>query len=196
MILERSGIGDAGRLRRLGIETVVDLPGVGENLQDHLQIRPIYKVTGIRTLNDTYANLFRRAMMGVDYALRRRGPLTMAPSQVGAFVRSSAEYSTANLEFHFQPLSLDNWGDGLHPFPAFTASVCNLRPTSRGSVHISGPEAEAPPTSGRTICRRRRTDASPSLPSNGRAGSSPRRRSHPSVRRSTSLVRMSNPTRT
>ncbi len=85
-----------------------------------------------------YRNLCRRAWMGVDYALRRRGPLTMAPSQVGAFVKSSPEYETANIEFHFQPLSLDKWGDGLHPFPAFTASVCNLRPSSRGSIHVSG----------------------------------------------------------
>nr|WP_245453324.1 GMC family oxidoreductase N-terminal domain-containing protein [Aquibium carbonis] len=144
-ILERSGIGDGMRLGAHGIETLVHSPGVGENLQDHLQIRPIYKVTGITTLNDMYANLFRRAMMGVDYALRRRGPLTMAPSQVGAFVKSSPQYETANLEFHFQPLSLDKWGDGLHPFPAFTASVCNLRPSSRGSIHVSGPKATDAP---------------------------------------------------
>ena len=102
-------------------------------------------MTGIRTLNGDYAKLFRRALMGVDYALRRRGPLTMAPSQMGAFVRSSSEYETANLEFHFQPLSLDVWGEGLHAFDAFTASVCNLRPSSRGSIHISGPEASDTP---------------------------------------------------
>jgi choline dehydrogenase-like flavoprotein len=144
-ILERSGIGDPEILKANGVEPLVELPGVGANLQDHLQIRPVYKVTGIRTLNGDYANLFRRAMMGVNYALRRRGPLTMAPSQMGAFVRSSPEYETANLEFHFQPLSLDNWGDGLHAFDAFTASVCNLRPTSRGSIHLSGPDAEAAP---------------------------------------------------
>ncbi len=144
-ILERSGIGNPDLLKGHGIAPLVDLPGVGENLQDHLQIRPIYKVTGIRTLNDAYANLFRRAMMGVDYAFRRRGPLTMAPSQVGAFVRSSPEFETANLEFHFQPLSLDTWGSGLHPFSAFTASVCNLRPTSRGSIHLSGPTIDDGP---------------------------------------------------
>jgi choline dehydrogenase-like flavoprotein len=144
-ILERSGIGDAEILKKNGVEPLVDLPGVGKNLQDHLQIRPVYKVTGIRTLNGDYANLFRRAMMGVNYALRRRGPLTMAPSQMGAFVRSSPEFETANLEFHFQPLSLDNWGEGLHPFDAFTASVCNLRPTSRGSIHLAGPRAEDAP---------------------------------------------------
>lgn len=144
-ILERSGIGNPELLQKLGIAPMVEAPGVGENLQDHLQIRPIYKVSGIRTLNDTYANLFRRGLMGLDYAFRRRGPLTMAPSQVGAFVRSSPEYETANLEFHFQPLSLDNWGAGLHPFPAFTASVCNLRPTSRGSIHIASPDAATCP---------------------------------------------------
>jgi len=144
-ILERSGIGNPKLLKGFGIDPVVEAPGVGENLQDHLQIRPIYKVTGIRTLNDTYANLFRRALMGVDYAVRRRGPLTMAPSQMGAFVSSSPEYETANLEFHFQPLSLDSWGAGLHPFPAFTASVCNLRPTSRGSIHISASDAAVSP---------------------------------------------------
>ncbi|WP_108660516.1 GMC family oxidoreductase [Acuticoccus kandeliae] len=145
IILERSGIGDGARLQKLGVETVRHAPGVGANLQDHLQIRPIYKVNGIKTLNTVYHNLATRALMGVDYALRRRGPLTMAPSQVGAFVKSSPEYETANLEFHFQPLSLDNWGDGLHPFSAITASVCNLRPTSRGSVHASGPALDDPP---------------------------------------------------
>jgi choline dehydrogenase-like flavoprotein len=145
LILERSGIGDPAILKANGIEPVVESRGVGKNLQDHLQIRPVYKVSGIRTLNGDYGNLFRRAMMGVDYALRRRGPLTMAPSQMGAFVKSSPEYETANLEFHFQPLSLDNWGDGLHRFEAFTASVCNLRPSSRGSIHVSGPEATDTP---------------------------------------------------
>ncbi|HEX2019582.1 MAG TPA: GMC family oxidoreductase N-terminal domain-containing protein [Aurantimonas sp.] len=145
LILERSGIGDGERLRTHGLECRHHLPGVGENLQDHLQIRPIYKVHGIRTLNSEYANLFRRAMMGVDYALRRRGPLTMAPSQVGAFMKSGPRYATANLEFHFQPLSLDDWGAGLHKFSAFTASVCNLRPTSRGRIHMSGPNFDHPP---------------------------------------------------
>lgn len=144
-ILERSGIGRSEVLKANGIEVLANLPGVGENLQDHLQIRPVYKVSGIRTLNGDYASLFRRALMGLDYALRRRGPLTMAPSQMGAFVRSSPEYETANIEFHFQPLSLDVWGEGLHPFDAFTASVCNLRPTSRGSIHVSGPDAQDAP---------------------------------------------------
>jgi choline dehydrogenase len=138
-LLERSGIGDGDRLRSAGITPLHQRRGVGENLQDHLQIRPIYRVNGIRTLNSDYWNLFRRGLMGLDYALRRRGALTMAPSQVGAFAKSSARYPTANLEFHFQPLSLDKWGEGLHRFPAFTASVCNLRPSSRGSVHATAP---------------------------------------------------------
>lgn len=144
-ILERSGIGDGERLRGLGIETVRHAPGVGENLQDHLQLRPIYKVEGVRTLNTDYAKLWRRPLMALEYAARRTGPLTMAPSQMGAFARSAPHYATANLEFHFQPLSLDKWGDGLHPFGAFTASVCNLRPSSRGSVHLKSADPAAAP---------------------------------------------------
>ena len=144
-ILERSGIGDGSRLQQLGIETVLERPGVGENLQDHLQIRPVYKVEGVRTLNTDYAKLWRRPLMALEYAARRTGPLTMAPSQLGAFAKSSPDYETANLQFHFQPLSLDKWGDGLHPFGAFTASVCNLRPTSRGGVHIRSVRAEDAP---------------------------------------------------
>ncbi|WP_046861522.1 GMC family oxidoreductase [Microvirga massiliensis] len=145
-ILERSGIGAPARLSKLGIEVAHDLPGVGENLQDHLQIRPVYRVHDVRTLNTDYAKLWRRAQMGLEYALLRRGPLTMAPSQLGAFTRSSPDYATANLEFHFQPLSLDKWGEGMHPFGAFTASVCNLRPSSRGSIHIVKPDPLAPPS--------------------------------------------------
>ena len=144
-LLERSGVGDGARLADLGVAVAHHAPGVGENLQDHLQIRPVYKVTGVPTLNLAYKNLVRRAWMGVEYALFRRGPLTMAPSQVGAFARSSPDYATANLEYHFQPLSLDKWGDGLHRFGAITASVCNLRPSSRGSVHAAGPDPKAPP---------------------------------------------------
>ncbi|RDJ21432.1 choline dehydrogenase [Bosea caraganae] len=144
-ILERSGIGDGARLQELGIETQRHLPGVGENLQDHLQIRPVYKVEGVRTLNTDYAKLWRRPLMALEYAAFRTGPLTMAPSQVGAFAKSSPDYATANLEFHFQPLSLDKWGDGLHKFGAFTASVCNLRPSSRGSVHLKAADAVQQP---------------------------------------------------
>ncbi|TCR66179.1 GMC family oxidoreductase N-terminal domain-containing protein [Bosea sp. BK604] len=144
-ILERSGIGHGERLQGLGIETKAHLPGIGENLQDHLQIRPVYKVEGVRTLNTDYAKLWRRPLMALEYAAFRTGPLTMAPSQVGAFAKSSPDYATANLEFHFQPLSLDKWGDGLHKFGAFTASVCNLRPSSRGSVHLKSADAAQQP---------------------------------------------------
>ncbi|MFN3857045.1 MAG: GMC family oxidoreductase [Caulobacter sp.] len=144
-ILQLSGIGEAAALSEAGVAPVVDLPGVGANLQDHLQIRPVFRVSGVRTLNTDYANLVRRGLMGLDYALFRNGPLTMAPSQLGLFARSGPEQSRANLQFHFQPLSLDRWGDGLHPFGAFTASVCNLRPTSRGTVGLSGPDPAAPP---------------------------------------------------
>ena len=119
---------------------------MGENLQDHVQLRPIFRVAGIRTMNTDYISLLRRARFGVEYALWRRGPLTMAPSQLGAFTRSSPEQATPNLQYHFQPLSLDRFGEPLHRFAAFTASVCNLRPTSRGSIHLRGPDAAAPPS--------------------------------------------------
>ena len=145
LLLERSGIGDGEHLARLGIAVKHHAPGVGENLQDHLQIRPVYKVSGVRSLNTDYANLLKRAWMGLEYGLFRKGPLTMAPSQVGAFARSSPDYATANLQFHFQPLSLDKWGDGLHRFGAFTASVANLRPSSRGSVHLASADLESAP---------------------------------------------------
>ncbi|WP_414473417.1 GMC family oxidoreductase [Microvirga sp. M2] len=144
-VLQLSGIGDGALLRQHGIEVLKHLPGVGENLQDHLQLRPIYKVSGVRTLNEDYRSLAKKGLMALEYALFRRGPLTMAPSQLGAFTRSSPEYATPNLQFHIQPLSLDKFGDEPHPFAAFTASVCNLRPTSRGSIRIrSGSAVDAP----------------------------------------------------
>ena len=144
-LLQLSGIGDGAALAAMGLPVVLDRPGVGANLQDHLQLRPVYKVSGVRTLNADYANLLKRAWMGVEFALFKRGPLTMAPSQLGVFARSSPEYETANLEFHVQPLSLDAFGKPLHPFPAITASVCNLRPTSRGEVRLASPDpADAP----------------------------------------------------
>jgi choline dehydrogenase-like flavoprotein len=144
-LLMLSGVGPAGDLQAHGLPVTCDARGVGANLQDHLQIRPVFKVSGVRTLNTDYANLARRAWMGLEYALFRRGPLTMAPSQLGMFARSSPEYATPNLQFHFQPLSLDKWGDGLHPFGAFTASVCNLRPTSRGRVSLASADPAAAP---------------------------------------------------
>jgi choline dehydrogenase-like flavoprotein len=144
-LLQLSGIGNGTLLQEHGIDVVHHLPGVGENLQDHLQLRPIYKVSGVRTLNEEYRSLFKKGQMALEYALFRKGPLTMAPSQLGAFTRSSPEYATPNLQFHIQPLSLDKFGEDPHPFPAFTASVCNLRPTSRGSGRIRGGKAgEAP----------------------------------------------------
>ncbi|MFG1350037.1 GMC family oxidoreductase [Xanthobacter autotrophicus] len=144
-VLHRSGIGPGEWLSALGIETVRDRPGVGRNLQDHLQQRAIYKVSGIRTLNETYYSLPRRALMGVDYALRRRGPLTMAPSQLGIFTRSDPRQERANIQFHVQPLSLDKFGEPLHRFPAITVAACNLRPTSRGVVRLTSRALDAAP---------------------------------------------------
>jgi len=144
-ILQLSGIGDGALLQQHGVDVIHHLPGVGENLQDHLQLRPVYKVQGVRTLNEDYRSLVKKGHMALEYALFRRGPLTMAPSQLGAFTRSSAEYATPNLQFHVQPLSLDRFGEDPHPFPAFTASVCNLRPTSRGSVRIRSRDTDEAP---------------------------------------------------
>src|SRR3954451_1776799 len=144
-VLHRSGVGPAEWLAPLGVPMVLDRQGVGRNLQDHLQQRAIYKVEGVRTLNETYYSIVRRGLMGLDYAFRRRGPLTMAPSQLGIFTRSDPHRERANIQFHIQPLSLDKFGDPLHRFPAITVSACNLQPTSRGSVRIrSGQPAEAP----------------------------------------------------
>ncbi len=144
-LLELSGVGPASLLRELGIPLLHALPGVGENLQDHLQIRTVYKVGNTKTLNESANSLWGRAFMALQYALLKRGPLTMAPSQLGAFARSDPSRETPNLEYHVQPLSLDKFGEPLHPFPAFTASVCNLRPESRGSVRIRSADPKAHP---------------------------------------------------
>jgi choline dehydrogenase len=144
-ILQMSGIGPANLLRERGIAVQRDLPGVGQNLQDHLQLRPIYKVSGVKTLNTEYRNLLKRAIMVAQYGLQRRGPMTMAPSQLGLFAKSSSRYETPNVQMHIQPLSLDKFGDAMHDFPAITASICNLRPTSRGSVTISGNSSRMAP---------------------------------------------------
>ena len=144
-ILERSGVGAAAHLNALGIPVIQDLPGVGENLQDHLQLRMVYKVSGIKTLNTKANSLFGKFMIGLEYLLKRSGPMSMAPSQLGAFAYSSPTQKSANVEYHVQPLSLEKFGEDLHSFNAFTASVCNLRPTSRGSVHITSTDPEAPP---------------------------------------------------
>ncbi len=135
-LMLQSGVGPAQQLGEFGIPIILDKPGVGENLQDHLQLRLIYKVSGVQTLNEVYRSLFRRAGMGLGYALFRRGPMTMAPSQLGAFTRSDKDQERSNIQFHVQPLSLDKFGDPLHRFPAFTVSVANVRPTSRGYLRL------------------------------------------------------------
>jgi choline dehydrogenase len=144
-VLQLSGVGNEKHLSELQIKPVLNLPGVGENLHDHLQIRMQYKVKNVRTLNEMANSLFGKALMGLDYALRRRGPLTMPPSQLGAFAKSDPSQPTPNIEWHVQPLSLDKFGDPLHPFPAITPSVCNLRPTSRGWVRIKSADPAAHP---------------------------------------------------
>jgi choline dehydrogenase len=144
-ILQRSGIGPGEWLSPLGIEMVHEVKGLGRNLQDHLQQRAIYKVAGVKTLNETYHNLMKRGMMGLEYAFLRRGPLTMAPSQLGIFTRSDPSQERPNIQFHVQPLSLDKFGDPLHRFPAITVSACNLRPSSRGVVRLRSTDLDAPP---------------------------------------------------
>ncbi|HSK40439.1 MAG TPA: choline dehydrogenase [Arenibaculum sp.] len=144
-LLQLSGIGPADLLKSHGIEIGHELPGVGENLQDHLQLRLIYKVRNTLTLNERARSLMGRAGMAWEYALFRRGPMTAAPSQLGCFARSDPSFDTPNLEYHVQPLSLDRFGEALHPFPAFTASVCNLRPTSRGHVRVKDPDPDVHP---------------------------------------------------
>jgi len=144
-ILQLSGIGPAATLQSLGIPVAHGLAGVGENLQDHLQLRMAFKVRNAVTLNQRVNSLWGKAMMGLEYALFRTGPLTMPPSQLGGFARSDPSQATANIEYHIQPVSLDKFGDPPHPFPAFTASVCHLRPTSRGYVRIKSADPRAHP---------------------------------------------------
>ena len=144
-LLELSGIGNGARLQQLGIDVVRDLRGVGENLQDHLQLRMAYKVHGVKTLNTLSAHWWGKAWIGLQYMLMRSGPMSMAPSQLGAFAKSDPGQATPNLQYHVQPLSLEKFGDPLHAFPAFTASVCNLRPTSRGHIRLAGGDSYAAP---------------------------------------------------
>ncbi|MBM3488962.1 MAG: choline dehydrogenase [Alphaproteobacteria bacterium] len=145
-LLELSGIGAPALLAAHGIALAHALPGVGENLQDHLQLRLAYKVSHTRTLNERANSLLGKAGMALEYFLFKRGPMTMSPSQLGCFARSDANLETPNLEYHVQPLSLDRFGEPLHSFPAFTASVCNLRPESRGQVHIQSADPTTQPT--------------------------------------------------
>ncbi|MET3374420.1 choline dehydrogenase [Variovorax boronicumulans] len=144
-ILQLSGVGPAELLRQHGIDVALDAPGVGANLQDHLQIRAVYKIEGAPTLNVLASSLVGKAKIGLEYLLKRSGPMSMAPSQLGAFTRSSPDRAWPNIQYHVQPLSLDAFGEPLHSFPAFTASVCNLNPTSRGSVRIKSARFEDAP---------------------------------------------------
>ncbi|MCL7929526.1 GMC family oxidoreductase [Halomonas llamarensis] len=144
-ILQLSGIGPKDLLAEHDIDVVAELPGVGENLQDHLQIRSVYKVKGAKTLNTMANSLMGKAKIGLEYALKRTGPMSMAPSQLCIFTRSSDDHAHANIEYHVQPLSLDAFGQPLHDFPAITASVCNLNPTSRGTVRIKSRDPKAAP---------------------------------------------------
>ena len=169
-ILQLSGIGEAGLMQQLGAAPVIDLPGVGHNLQDHLQIRTIYKVSNTTTLNPRVNSLVGKAMMGLEYLLFKTGPLTMPPSQLGAFAKSDEAQPTPNMEWHVQPLSLDQFGSPLHRFNAITPSVCNLRPASRGAItaqsldplmapkinlnYLSSPEDEAVALAGLRMTRR------------------------------------------
>ncbi|HEX7753137.1 MAG TPA: GMC family oxidoreductase N-terminal domain-containing protein [Novosphingobium sp.] len=145
-VLERSGIGDAARLAALGIAPLIDRPEVGGNLQDHLQLRCAFRVKGASTLNARAANWFGKALIGLEYLLRRSGPMAMAPSQLGMFVKSDDRLATPDLEYHVQPLSLEAFGGALDTFPAFTASVCHLRPESRGRTAITGADPLAAPS--------------------------------------------------
>ena len=144
-LLQLSGIGPAALLQQHGIKPLVDLPGVGANLQDHLQIRAVFKVKGVKTLNTMANSWWGKAAIGLEYLLHRSGPMSMAPSQLGAFTRSDPSQAWPNIEYHVQPLSLDAFGEPLHIFPAFTASVCNLNPSSRGTVNIQSADFNAAP---------------------------------------------------
>jgi choline dehydrogenase len=144
-ILQSSGIGPGKLLQSLNIPVLHDLPGVGRNLQDHLQVRTVFRIQNAKSLNTMANSLVGKAKMGLEYLFKRTGPLSMAPSQLGVFARSGPEHDRANVEYHVQPLSLEKFGDPLHDFPAFTASVCNLRPTSRGFVEITSPDTSVAP---------------------------------------------------
>jgi len=144
-LLQLSGIGAGSLLQKHGIGVVQELPGVGENLQDHLQIRAIFKLRNAITLNELAGSPWGKMKIGLEYAFKRSGPMSMAPSQLGAFTRSDASQKHANLEYHIQPLSLDAFGEPLHDFPAFTVSVCNLNPTSTGTVRLNSSQPEDTP---------------------------------------------------
>jgi choline dehydrogenase len=140
-LMQISGIGSRTHLDSIGVKTQVESPGVGENLQDHLQIRTIYQVENCKTVNTLYKNWITRIGMGLEYVFKRTGPLTMPPSTLGAFTKSDPSQASANIEWHVQPLSLPKFGEPLHPFNAITPSVCNLRPSSRGWVRAISSDA-------------------------------------------------------
>ena len=144
-LLQLSGIGPRALLQKRGIAVQLEQPGVGQNLQDHLQIRAVFAVQGVKTLNTIAHSLLGKAGIGLEYLLRRSGPMSMAPSQLGAFTKSDPAQPWPNLQYHVQPLSLDAFGQPLHRYNAFTASVCNLNPTSRGTVQIRSLRPEDPP---------------------------------------------------
>ncbi len=144
-IMQLSGFGPGELLKDHGIAVQREMSGVGANLQDHLQLRCAYKVSGVKTLNETSQTLWHKAKIAMEYGLRRSGPMSMAPSQLGTFAKSDPSRETANLQYHIQPLSLTRFGEPLDPFPAFTASVCNLRPVSRGHVQIKSPDPSVHP---------------------------------------------------
>ena len=144
-LLQLSGIGQPKLLQEHQLPVVAELPGVGENLQDHLQLRMAFKVSGVKTLNTMANSWLGKLKIGLEYALNRSGPMSMAPSQLGLFTRSDPSQKSANIQYHVQPLSLNKFGEPLHPFPAFTASVCNLRPSSRGHVRIASAKSTDAP---------------------------------------------------
>jgi choline dehydrogenase-like flavoprotein len=144
-VLQRSGVGPAAWLGKLGMPVIHAAEGVGRNLQDHLQLRAMYRVSGVKTLNEIYYAPLGRPLMGLQYALLRRGPMTMAASQLGIFTKSDPAQDRANIQFHVQPLSLDRFGTPLHRFPAITVSPCNLRPSSRGTVRLTATDLAAAP---------------------------------------------------
>jgi choline dehydrogenase len=144
-ILQLSGIGDPNDLKAQGIDVQHELVGVGKNLQDHLQLRTIFRVENVKTLNQMNATLWGKAAIGLEYLLKRSGPMSMAPSQLGVFTKSSPEQEHSNVQFHVQPLSLEAFGDPLHPWPGMTVSVCNLNPSSRGTVTLKSPDAHQGP---------------------------------------------------
>ncbi|UCZ63277.1 GMC family oxidoreductase [Mycolicibacterium phocaicum] len=155
-LMQASGLGPAGLLTEHHVPVAVDLPGVGENLQDHLQLRTVYRIQGARTVNTLYRNLVTRGGMGLQYLALRSGPMTMPPSTLGAFAKSDPALASPDLEWHVQPLSLPKFGDPLHSFGAITPSVCNLRPTSRGHVRIASAD---PLTNPKVMCNYLSTEA-------------------------------------